>query len=519
MSRLLVPGLLSACCILAASPSLAQTPDACAALKALELPDLDLDIERAEHVDAQAAGGRATGGDRGALPAHCRIDGAFEHRVGVDGRDYAIGFALALPDEWNGRFLFQGGGGLNGTVRPPVGAQAAGDTPALARGFAVVSTDSGHRGAVFDSSFFADQQAMLNFLYSAVGKVTDVARQIVDAYYGRAAAHSYFVGCSTGGREAMIVSQRYPSEFDGVVAGSPAMRTGNSNIGMRSVSVALSRAADKDEDGRPIPGTALSDGDKQLVVDSLLAVCDADDGITDGMIFDPLGCGFDPAELTCAGPKTRQCLSGAQVRAIETAMAGPRDSAGRPVYTGYLYDTGLAASGPGTIPGLLNGAPSPVDPPVPPSTQDIDAEAAEAARAPSSLGDTAAWTNLSTFSQRGGKLLFYHGVSDPWFSALDTVRYYEALAADNGGAERVRDFSRLYLVPGMGHCSGGEATLDRFDMLSAVVGWVEDGQPPDSVVATGAAFPGRSRPLCAYPEHAQYTGTGDPRDAANFECR
>jgi hypothetical protein len=149
--------------------------------------------------------------------------------------------------------------------------------------------------------------------------------------------------------------------------------------------------------------------------------------------------------------------------------------------------------------------------------QDVDAEAVRAALDPTALGDTKDWTNLSTFSGNGGKLIFYHGISDPWFSALDTAEYYENLEADNGGAEQVHKWSRLFLVPGMGHCNGGEATLDQFDMLSAIVDWVENNSP-DSIVAKGSAFPGRSRPLCPYPKYAHYKGSGDPEDAANWNC-
>ena len=160
-----------------------------------------------------------------------------------------------------------------------------------------------------------------------------------------------------------------------------------------------------------------------------------------------------------------------------------------------------------------------VGPNPPPTEQDVDAEAAAAAVAPSSLGDTSQWTNLSTFREHNGKLLFYHGVSDPWFSALDTVRYYKALADANGGVDATRGWSRLFLVPGMGHCRSGEAMLDRFDLLSAIVDWVEKDRAPASVTATGTAFPGRSRPLCPYPQHAQYPGHGNTEDAASFQCR
>jgi feruloyl esterase len=294
------------------------------------------------------------------------------------------------------------------------------------------------------------------------------------------------------------------------------MRTGFSNLGMRSVSVALSAAAQRDASGTVIPGSALSDTDKKLIVDSLRKSCDADDGLADGLVSDPVGCDFDPAALVCAGTKNDTCLSATQASAVKKALSGPRTASGRQVYPGYLFDTGIT-TGAG-IPGVLNGAPGPVGPRVPPTTQDVDAEAAQVLAEPSTLGDTNAWTNLSSFSGHGGKLLFYHGVSDPWFSALDTIGYYEQLAAASGGLDATRDWSRLFLVPGMGHCGGGSA-LDQFDLLSAIVDWVENDKAPASVVATGRAFPGRSRPLCPHPQHTHYKGSGNPDDAANFECR
>ncbi|HJR69691.1 MAG TPA: tannase/feruloyl esterase family alpha/beta hydrolase [Gammaproteobacteria bacterium] len=516
-------GVIAATAFVAAATAglaTAQGADACATLRSFELPGSALEITSAQHVAAgpvPQTGLPGQPGFAGNLPAHCRVDGMLERRTGVNGVEYAIRFALALPDDWTGRFLFQGGGGLNGNVGRPLGAQVAGTNPALARGFAVVSNDAGHQGAVFDASFFADQEAALNFLWLANGKVATVAKEIIDAYYRKPADHSYFVGCSTGGREAMIMSQRYPTYFDGLVSGAPAMRTGFSNLGMRSVSVALSAAAQRDPSGAVIPGSALSDADKKLIVESLLKTCDADDGLADGLVSDPVGCDFDPAALVCAGAKNDTCLSATQASAVKKALSGPRMASGRQVYPGYLYDTGITASGAG-IPGVLNGSAGPVGPRVPPTTQDVDAEVAQVLSEPSTLGDTNAWTNLSSFSGHGGKLLFYHGVSDPWFSALDTMGYYERLAAASGGLDATRDWSRLFLVPGMGHCAGG-AALDQFDLLSAIVDWVENDEAPDSVVATGRAFPGRSRPLCPHPQHAHYKGSGNPEDAASFECR
>jgi Tannase and feruloyl esterase len=455
----------------------------------------------------------------GMLPAHCRIDGVIGAHTGRDGKSYGIRFAVAMPAQWNGRLVYQGGGGLNGSVQPPLGAVAAGDTPALARGFAVVSSDSGHEGAVFDGSFMADQQAALDFLYQSIGKVMAAARPIITARYGNAAAHSYFVGCSTGGREAMISSQRYPLEFDGIVAGAPAMRTGYSNLTLRWITASLNAAAPKDAQGHSLTGQALSPTDRKLVVDGLLKACDALDGVRDGMVFDTKGCNFDPQILQCKGEKTDSCLSAIQVSAIQRAFAGPKTASGRQVYPGFAYDTGIGATGRG-IPGLLSGGTAPEGGMPGGSAMDVDTEAAKAHDGREMMGDTDAWTNLSSFTSHGGKLIFFHGLSDPWFSALETVRYYTSLSADpSAGSQPVTDWSRLFLVPGMSHCGGGEATLDHFDMLSAIVAWVEQGQAPAQVIATGTAFPGRSRPLCPYPQHAQYSGQGDTESAANFSCR
>jgi hypothetical protein len=446
------------------------------------------------------------------LPAYCRMDATIDPRTGVDGKPYGIGFAIALPDNWNGGFLFQGGGGLNGSVARPLGSQAAGDTPALARGFAVVTTDSGHKGSVFDGSFMNDQQAALDFAYVAIGRVTYVAKAVVAQYYGAPARHSYFDGCSTGGREAMLVTQRYPTYYDGVIAGDPAMRTGYSNLADAWVTVALNQIAPKDEAGKPVAGRVFSDGDKKIIVNAVLEQCDVADGLKDGMIFNSGACHFNPAALTCKGAKAEGCLTSAQVNAIQKGFAGPKNARGKLAYPGFPFDTGIAASGQGVIPGLLNPGPSPVGGPNLSLEMDVDeAAAAIAANSRTALTDTVS-TDLSTFAGHGGKLIFYHGLSDPWFSPLDTLAYYERLGNVSG-------WSRLYLVPGMGHCQGGTATLDHFDALSAIVDWVEKGVAPDSITATGKAFPGRSRPLCAWPKYAHYKGQGNAEEARNFECR
>jgi len=502
----------------------AQSPS-CSAAGNLRLPGSTVTITQAEPVAPAPAGTVDAGPGAGkiavALPGYCRVQGVIDEHVGPDGKRYGLAFAVALPRAWNGRFLFQGGGGLNGTLHPPFGVVAAGDRPALARGFAVVSTDGGHRGAVFDDSFAMDQEASLDFAFKAVPTVATVAKQVVAAYYGRPAAHAYFAGCSTGGREGMEAVERYPALFDGVITGAPAMRTGYSNVALRWAAVAFNRIAPKDpRTGAPVPGGAFSPSDRQLIVNGLLQACDALDGLKDGMIFNVKACHFDPAVLQCAGAKREGCLSSSQVDALHTAFSGPVTAQGWHVYVAHPYDTGIAAQGP-PLPGfLLNSTAGPVAGAALPLTIDLASEVqAVVNNAQQQLTDTARWSNLSTFAARGGKQLFFHGMSDPWFSAFDTLDYYERVARDSGGLEKTREFARLFLVPGMGHCQGGAATLDHFDLLTPLIEWVEHGHAPDAVVATGVSLPGRSRPLCAWPEHAHYKGTGNPNDAASFDCR
>ncbi len=453
-----------------------------------------------------------------AMPAYCLASGTIDEHTGPDGKSYGIGFALALPEKWNGRFLFQGGGGLDGVVRPPLGTQAAGNKPALARGFAVVSMDSGHKGTMFDASFNRDQESSLDFAYVALGKVTTVAKEIIAKYYGEPAKHSCFVGCSTGGRQAMLASQRYPLQFDGVVSGDPAMRTGYSRIADAWNAVQFNQAAPKNAQGQPIPGEAFSDSNKKLLTDSILDACDAKDGLKDGMIFNFKACRYNPDVLTCKGAKTEACLSSAQVSALQKVFAGPRDSHGLDPYVGRPYDAGVAIYSAGTFGTVLpQSRPGMFGRPNPAMSVDVDALERRAADDPvEALTDTT-WTNLSTFAGHGGKLIFFHGLSDPVFSPYDTLQYYNEMAKANGGEDQVQGWSRIFFVPGMNHCGGGPA-LDRFDALGAVVRWVEDGEAPDSLVATGKHFPGVSRPLCAYPKHAQYKGAGDPQDASNFVC-
>jgi feruloyl esterase len=478
-----------------------QAATDCSGLASFSLPTLNVVVTHAEVVPAVPP-----------LPAHCRADGMINEHTGPDGKTYGIGFGIALPDNWNNRFLFQGGGGYNGLVRPPVGVAAVGASPGLARGFAVVSTDTGHKSdAVFDRSYDVDQQASLDFAHFAIGDVAVVAKHIIAAYYGRPAEYSYFTGCSTGGREAMVMTQRYPSYFDGVVSGDPAIHVGYSGLGNAWLRAAFNEAAPKDASGRPQPHLLFSEADKQLVVDGVLNACDADDGLKDGMVFNMKACDFDPAALACGSGKTDSCLDPQQINALRKGFAGPRNSKGQLIYRMSPNDAGVAAF-------LPSATPPRADQELPVAI-DVDARLFAMLENPLNQLTDAVWTNLSTFSGNGGKLLFYHGMSDPTFHGMDTLDYYERMAKANGGMEKVQTWSRFFAVPGMLHCRGGDYALDQFDLLTAVMNWVEKGVAPESVVATGEAFPGRSRPLCAYPKYAQYTGKGDTDDAKSFVCR
>ena len=318
----------------------------------------------------------------GPLPVHCRVDGVIHRRKGADGEEFGIGFALALPerDAWNGDFMMQGGGGGNGVVAYPLGASYSGEKPALVRGFAVASTDTGHKAknGGFDFSFMRDQQAYLDFAYQANAEVAGVSKQIIAHYYAKPAAYAYFVGCSTGGREGMILSQRFPTVFNGIVVGDPAMRTGLSNLAIgKWIPVAYNQAAPKDESGKPQIEKLLTASERKLFMDSLMKRCDARDGVADGMIFDPLGCDFDPAMLACKAGQSDGCIAPEKVAAIKKAFAGPKNSYGTQVYPGFLYDSGIAMTG--FVPGLLAMGQSGLFGPYPTATEiDVDKEALHA---------------------------------------------------------------------------------------------------------------------------------------------
>ncbi|HWP65427.1 MAG TPA: tannase/feruloyl esterase family alpha/beta hydrolase [Candidatus Limnocylindria bacterium] len=517
---------LAALLPLVAAPAAARVTAAehCAALAALALPGTE--IEAASAIPASRT-----------LPAYCKVRGTIERRVGAGGVEFGIGFELRLPDRWNRRFFFQGGAGSDGVIFPPIGyvqgLAGAMDTEAsaLSRRFAVVSTDAGHQG--FDAGFGVDPQARIDYAYRAIDVVTRRAKEILAHYYGRLPKRSYIVGCSNGGRQAMIAAQRFPEHFDGAVAASPAFDLSRVMVGIAWDTIAFDAIAPSDGAGGRILAAALSDDDLALVAAGVLAACDELDGLADGIVAAPSACRFDPATLACPGAKTPSCLSAPQVAALARVFDGAHDSAGTPLYASWPWDPGIASLGwrswklgisPTAQPNALNIQVgfamirhlflTPPDPAFDPLGFDFDTDPARLAEAGALIDATS--TALDAFRRRHGKLLIYAGVADPVFSARDLVAYYDRLAEAQGGLRATRRFARLFLVPGMTHCSGGPA-FDRFDALSVIVRWVEKGRAPARIVASGAAFPGRTRPLCAHPAEARYRG-GDPRRAASFRC-
>jgi feruloyl esterase len=505
------------------------------------------------------------------MPQHCEVVGSIDARTGVDGQPYAIRFHLRMPTAWNQRFFFAGGGGTDGNL-------GNADAPQLQQGYAVVSTDSGHDNAINLSAvagnfqFAFDPQARGDYGYNGPARATEVAKAVVKRFYGSSPKFSYFAGCSEGGREGLMLSQRYPDYFDGIIAGNPGMDLPKAAVAEAWDSQAFAAAARSITPfGNPDLASSFTNAELAAVGNAITQACDAQDGLADGMLFNPAACRFDPASL---GPAGTGVLSAAQVSALEKVFDGARNSRGRSLYAGWYWDPGIAAPGwriwkigplfpaPGNtaLNTTLGGGALPFIFTTPPNSatggtalhgstvvttagpnpgfpglndafvpwvlsfnMDTDAPKIFARGA---FGESAmefmgtSSTDYRRFRSSGGKLIVYTGQADPVFSAKYHVRWYERLVDDNGGLRRTQDFARLFAVPGMNHCGGGPST-SQFDAFSALVQWVERDKAPDRLIGTAPAdtpWPGRTRPLCAYPEHARYKGSGSIEDAANFAC-
>jgi hypothetical protein len=520
--------------LILANPAMADEADsrkACESLAALSSQTFRVDTSQWVAASRQPAG---PGGAASEVPAHCLFRVTMDSRPsGIEGVSFGTGIELRLPLAWNGRLLFQGGGGLDGSLNSAFGS-VSGFPSALARGFAVVSTDGGHRGrSSVDSSFAVDQQAKLDFAYQAVARTTREAKSLINRYYGRKPDYSYFMGCSTGGREAMMAAQRLPLEFDGVVAGNASFNL--THVAMNEIwsLQAVTRIAPKDASGKPQLYQAFTDAQLKAVSDTVLKQCDGLDGLEDGMINDFKACHFDPASMRCGSQKgastQQQCFSKQQVDGLKDIFGGARNSRGESLYGSTPYDTGIAQSAWRSM--HLGTA---TNPPanaslgrdtlrlfsMTPSNPDFDVLRFDFDHDMGTIAETAAINDAvatlhTTFAGHGGKMIVYHGLSDQamWTGAL--TQWYEKLTPrDSQGPQ---SWARLFLVPGMTHCGGGQST-DQFDMLAAIQQWVEKGQAPDRVSASGRAFPGKTRPLCPYPKVARFDG-GNPDNQESFSCR
>lgn len=517
----------------------------CAALQAHELTG-----GKIVSVELVPAGTVPIFGGSSPVPMHCRVQARLNERTGIDGKPYAIGMELRLPESWNRRFLFQGGGGTDGELRPAIGATAVGDAPnALSLGYAVVSTDAGHLnepGPLGPYQFGADPQARIDYGYNHLPVVTLAARGLIEQMYGNGPARSYFVGCSNGGRQGMMASQRFPELFDAIVAIAPAHRVSDASLDALAQTQLLASIAPRAADGRPLLGAALSSEDLKVLGDGILAHCDRLDGVADGMVLHPAQCDFDPSSVQCAKGQTSGCLEPRKVDVIRKMFEGAKDANGHPVYTRWAYDPGINSplwtmwklGAPEDMPPsainttLVAGAMSHVFSTPPIMTSDLygfmletslDELRARFRRSESPFAQpaeevvNATSTELSAFVERGGKLILIHGMADAIFAPQDTIDYVEAVKRKYGA--RADEFLRLYLVPGMGHCGGGPAT-DSFDALAAAVRWVEQNQAPQELLAKagpGSTFKERSRPLCPYPKQATYKG-GNVELASSFSC-
>ena len=545
-----VVSLLLASCglVLAGIPAAAQpsgsakgagSSDKCAQLTHLTLPSASVTTAK-----TYAAGTFVgppqffTGADLSAfyskLPAFCRVI--------VDAKpsaDSDIKIEVWMPvDEWNGRLQGFGNGGFAGLI----GTDELG--AAMAKGYAATATDTGHTGSLVDATWaLGHPEKVIDFGHRGIHEMTRVAKLVVEQFYGSAPRHAYFAGCSDGGREALMEAQRYPADYDGILAGAPA------NNWTELLSMA---AADTDALIMP-PGVFIPQSKIPTIAHAVTAACDEIDGVRDGILNDPRQCKFDPGSIQCKeGEDTDKCLTGPQVKALKVIYAGLRDAKGQLVCPGFLpgAEEGIGGFG-GWDAWIMGPAPEKsilsvfangffsnmvfekTDWDV--KTFNVDRDL-PIARQKTAAAIDAVNPDLSAFRSHGGKLILYHGWNDPAIPALNTVNYYEEVIGSMG-RENADSFVRLYMVPGMQHCFGGPGA-DEFgqdfnwssdpqrNARTALENWVEKGTAPGVIIASkieGAAPTTvgsvvMTRPLCPYPQQAHYKGSGDPNHYENFAC-
>ena len=493
------------CAMVLAPAGRLETADAgagCADLAKLALPNAKITV--AETVDAGAFKPPDQENAFRTLPSFCRVAVTL-----TPSPDSDIKVEVWIPAaNWNGKFQAVGNGAFNGNINYT--AMAA----ALGRGYATSSTDTGHTGG--GASWAAGHpQKVVDFGWRAVHEMTIAAKKVIAARTGSAPSFSYWNGCSAGGRQAMKEAQRFPDDYNGIIAGAPGLDwTGRAAQAVRVAKTLEHNAAAR-----------LSSADRQLLHRAVLEACDAADGLKDGLVSDPDSCRFDPGVLECRGPDRAGCLTPPQ---IETAR--------------LIYSTGVNASTKRKIGGLLPGSELGWtdlgwtasaratgldqfrflvfnDPAWDIQNFDVDHDLA---RAEETDRDTlnALDPNLQPFISRGGKLIQFHGWADPQISPANSTQYYGRVVETLGGPHKIHDSYRLFMAPGMGHCGGGEGP-NTFDMVATIEQWVERGAAPDRIEASHSTngVIDRKRPLCPYPQIAAYQGTGSVDDAASFVCR
>lgn len=461
------------------------------------------------------------------MKAFCRVEATLKP---TPASNIKVEVWLPASSEWNGRFMATGNGGYGGSLGQPRLSMR----PALHRGYVTAGTDLGHGGdgsTGEDASWALNQPELIrDFGYRANHVTAEFAKGVTAAYYGSGPKYSYFHGCSDGGREALMEAQRYPGDFDGIVAGAPA----NAWLRLMTAMTWSWKSAHAD------PASMIPDDKLPVIQAAALALCDKLDGVEDGVIEDPRACRFDPRTIQCKAGDGPDCLTAPQVTALRAIYQGPRDAAGKQLFPGYpaggeavpnawpLWITGEKAQHPGFARSFFRNmvySDAAWDFP-----QEFDlAKALADARA--AVGDILPSDNpdLSAFHRRGGKLIMFHGWADAAISPHASIEYFEAVRAKTG-ATKTDSFARLFMAPGLSHCLGGPGP-NSFDMLEAVAQWVEKGEAPDRAIATKfdneyaslldmpGAKPLRTRPLCAYPKVAVWDGKGSTDEAASFACK
>lgn len=422
------------------------------------------------------------------------------------------------PRRWNGRFLANGGGGNSGAII--YGRLAEG----VARGYASLSTDNGHvarGGNIHEQSWsIGHPEKVIDFGHRAQAVTAVAAKEFVRVFYGAAPQHSYWIGCSQGGGKGLMQAQRYPENFDGIVAGAPVFHWTGAMFAPAWVSVKGMR-----DPTQRVPRSKLP-----MVHKAVLAACDAKDGLTDNLIQDPRTCGFDPASLACRpGIEDSQCLTAGEISALKRFYAPIKGADGRVVFPGFPPGAELTSAWLGrSEPGLTSWSGFWTGPVFENANYDIvgnlDVDGLRdydyATHKLEAIYD-AVDTDLSSFAARKGKLIIWHGWHDELVTPLRTLEYVESVNKRFGEA-RAADFMRAYFMPGVNHCRGGVGPIaDEYDLLSKVVDWVEKGQTPHAVMGAHRNSAGevdRTMPICPFPQIARYVGQGNPQHASSFAC-